>query len=198
MNPKTFIFIGNAGSGKGTQARFLQEYLKEKDSGTPILYIETGAGFREAIQSDTYTGKQARIINDTGGLQPSFLAVLMWSKILFEEFKGNEHLIFDGTPRSLSEAGMLDIALSFYKRDKPTVIFLNVSREWATKRLEGRSARTDDMSADRIAHRLSLYETNVLPAINYYCDNSQYSFLDINGEQKPDEVFKKIIENIIF
>lgn len=192
---QTVIFIGRSGAGKGVQSAHLQEHLKQKYPETPTLYIETGAYFRNFIKSDGYTWDRARDVNHAGGRQPDFLAVWVWGQVFIDKLHGNEHIVFDGTPRSLGEAKMLSTALPFYERKNPTVVFLNVSREWAEARLQGRG-RPDDLKPEVINKRLSWYEQDVVPAIDYYRENSDYKFLDINGEQTPAEVFADILKGL--
>ena len=113
---QTVIFIGRSGAGKGVQSANLQKFLKEKYPETPTLYIETGAHFREFVKNEGYTWERARAVNHAGGRQPEFLAVWVWAGLFIGELKGNEHIVFDGTPRSLGEAQMLSTALPFYER----------------------------------------------------------------------------------
>ena len=194
MQPKTFILIGRSGCGKGTQAKLLMDYIKSKDPSREIFYMETGARFREFIERQSFSGKNAKVINSVGGLQPEFLAVWMWSNMFVENLKGDENMVIDGTPRKLHEATVLDSAMDFYKREKPYVLYLNVSRKWSEARLMERH-RADDLPAD-VKKRLDWFETDVLPTINYYRDNPKYNFLDINGEGTIEETFKDIIQKI--
>ena len=192
---QTVIFIGRSGSGKGVQSGLLQEFLKKEDSETPILYIETGEHFRRHIKDSGYTWDLARRVNETGGRQPDFLAVWVWTHLFVEKMRGGEHLVFDGTPRSLGEAKMLSTALPFYERKDPVVVFLNVSREWAEERLRGRG-RPDDTNPEVVNRRLSWYEKDVVPAVEYYRENPAYLFLEINGEQTPAAVFDDIVKQL--
>src|SRR5689334_7971892 len=124
MVPQTFIFIGRSGCGKGTQAELLHKYLDENDKdGHLVFYLETGARFREFISRDNFTAKLAKKVSDSGARQPDFLAVLMWANIVAENFTNEEHLIIDGTPRSVAEATVLDSAVKFYNRQNPTVVY---------------------------------------------------------------------------
>ncbi len=189
---QTVIFIGRSGAGKGVQSGKLQEFLKQKYPEIPTLYIEMGNYFRNFIKNDSPTWDRARAINLAGGRQPSFLAVWVWSEIFIEKLTGNEHIVFDGTPRSLEEAKMLSTAFPFYGRENPAVIFLNVSREWAETRLRERG-RADDLNPDVVAKRLAFYEQDVVPAIDYYRTNKDYRFLEVNGEQTPQKVFEDIV-----
>jgi len=196
MFPQNFIFIGMSGCGKGTQAKLLGEYLKKVDPKREVFFLETGAEFRRFIQGEGYTQRLSKKIYDEGGSQPEFLSVYMWSHLIAENFKEDEHLIVDGTPRRFHEAGALDSAFDFYSREKPYFIFLNIGKEWATERLTGRG-RIDD-NHDDIKARLNWYETDVVPAINFYRNNPKYNFLEINGEQTIEKVHQDIWDKLPF
>lgn len=192
MNPQTFIFIGRSGCGKGTQAALLQQKLQQKDSNASIFYLETGERFREYIKSNTYSASISHKIMEEGGLQPEFLAVWNWSSLFVEKMNGNEHLILDGTPRKLDEAAVLDSAMRFYKREKPFVVFLDVSKEFSIARFKDRG-RADDKSLQAIEERMRWYEEYVVPAVRYYWQNDNYRLLHINGEQSIEAVHAEII-----
>lgn len=193
--PKVFIFIGRSGCGKGTQADLLSEYLSGKEEkACKTLHIETGALLREFVKGDSYTQDLCRKAMSEGRLMPESVMVALWEKYLEDNFTGTENIIFDGCPRKLHEAQLLDSALKFYNFVRPTVIFLNVSREWSEKRLIGR-ARKDDTS-EAIKKRLDWFETEVMATINYYKTNQDYNFLDINGEQSIDAVQNEILAKL--
>lgn len=194
MTPQTFIFFGPSGSGKGTQAKLLQEELKKKDPERKILYIETGQKFRELAEGDSFTAQKIREIIENGRLLPEFLPVWAFSDSLIQNFSGEEHLFIDGSPRRLGEAKALDSAIKFYGRENPTIVSIEVSDEWATKLLKGRG-RNDDTD-EKIEKRLAWYKENVMPAIDYFKNNSYYRFLSINGEQTIEEVHKEIMEKV--
>lgn len=196
VNPQTVIFIGRSGAGKGVQAKLLQSFLKDSTPNTPVLYLETGAYFRKYIKQDGFTWDRARDVNDKGARQPDFIAVWIWSQFLIENTKeGNHHLVFDGTPRSLNEAEMLSTALPFYDRKNPMVVFLDISSSCAEERLRLRG-RADDLDALSIGRRQEWFENDVAPAIDYYRNNSDYIFLEIDGEQTPEEVHQEIVKQI--
>jgi len=193
--PKTFMFIGRSGCGKGTQAAFLHDYIKKQDPKREILAIETGAKIRAFIANEKgYAAELSREIYDAGGLQPGFLTAWIWSSVLIKELSADTHLMFDGTPRRILEAHLLDSAFTFFKREKPHLIFLNVSREWARERLLARK-RIDDSKKD-IDARLAWYDTDVVPAIEFYRNNSDYHFHDINGEQAIEKVYADILKSL--
>lgn len=194
MNLYTFIFIGRSGCGKGTQVEFLQKKLKEKYPHDEIFYLETGERFRNFIKEDTYSSKLSRKVYESGDRQPSFLAIWMWSHLLVESFRGTEHLIVDGSPRAYGEALAMDTALKFYGR-KAYVVHLNVSRKWSEDRLLNRG-RVDDVDITKVKKRLDWFETDVMPAIEYFRTNPDYNFIDVNGEQSIEEVSAEMMQKI--
>ena len=193
MNAQTFIFIGKSVSGKGTQVALLMEYLKQNDT-RKIYNIETGKEFRNFINQPTFTAKLAKEILAQGLRQPDFLAINLWGKILMDNLEENEHVIGDGFPRSKLEAMVLDTAFKFYKRTKPVIVYMNVENSSVIDRLVKRG-RADDKE-DAIKNRLKFYADDVLPAIEYYRNNPDYTFLDINGEPTIEVIHKDLISKL--
>ena len=193
MNPQTYIFIGRSGCGKGTQAELLEKYLESK--GDRIFYLESGAKFRNFVSQSGYTAKLSNDIMKRGELQPAFLAIHIWSHLMIEQMDDSKHLIIDGTPRKLDEAQILDGALKFYGRVKPKIIYINVSDEWSIARLEGRG-RTDDKSLAEVRKRLAWFQTDVMPVLEFYKNNPDYDFFDINGEQTIKQVQQEILNKL--
>lgn len=193
MDLQTFIFIGRSGCGKGTQAILLREHFKKQSPKTDIFYLETGAKFREFINSKNYSSELSSKVYLSGDRQPDFLAIFIWSQVLIENLKGQEHLIIDGTPRSAHEAKILDTALLFYERKNPVVVYLNISKEAAEERLRARK-RIDDKDDRKNDKRLSWFETDVFPAIDFLKNNSRYHFLEVDGENSPEEIHEEIIK----
>lgn len=192
MSPQTYIFFGPSGSGKGKQAELLMEVLKQKDPERKIVYIETGKMFREFIVETSFSAQKAKKIYDRGGLLPEFMPVYLWAKRLIEDYSGNEHLFFDGTPRKIKEAEILDSTIKFYDILNPIVISLEVSDECVTGRMLKRG-RQDDNPED-IKNRLDFYKKDVMPAIEYFKNHPYYKFIAINGEQSIEDVHREIIQ----
>ena len=189
-----FILIGRSGSGKGTQAALLQGALEDKGLQN-VRHVTTGGGFREFIQSDGYIAKRAREINDTGGLQPEFLAVWNWANIFINSVTGNETIILDGAPRKPFEAGILHSAVTFLDYKNPTVIYLDVTESGSREHLAGRG-RPDDKIESDVTNRMNWFETEVLPTLDVYLNDPRYTVLHINGNQTIENVHKEIMEKI--
>jgi len=194
MQPQTFIFFGPSGCGKGTQAKLLQEYLENQNPEIKTLYVETGNKFREIATSETFTAKAIKKVMGVGGLLPEFLPIWVFADTLIKNFTGNEHLFFDGSPRRLEEAKVLDSTIKFYDRKNPIVISTEVSDEWAIKLMKGRG-RADD-NEEEMKKRLSWFKENVVPAIEYFKNDSYYKFITINGEQTIEEVHSELMQKL--
>lgn len=194
MRPQTFIVIGRSGSGKGTQVELLQKYMRENDPDGDHFHLYTGNEFRAFIQGEGYSSERSRELMDEGGLQPAFLAVLMWSQKFIKEYSGQKHIFIDGSPRTYPESLTLHSAFEFYKREKPTVIHVKVSKEEAVERLMSRGR--DDDNREAIEKRVSWFDTTVLPAIEYYIGREDYHYVEVDGEQSIEGVHESIIEQI--
>ncbi len=194
MNQQSFIFIGRSGCGKGTQTKLLMDHLKAVDSSREVFWVQSGEEFRRFIQGDSYTKKLAKKIYDRGELEPEFLAILMWSNFFAENFNGKDHVIIDGTPRELPEAGVLHSIFDFYNLTKPRVIYINVSEATASERLAKRG-RMDDTNGD-IKRRMHWFETEVIPTIDFYRNNPTYQFIEVEGgnEKTPLELHNEILK----
>ncbi len=194
MDKHTFLFAGRSGSGKGTQVKLLLDVMKEKYLNDNLFQYYSGDGFRKLIAGDGYTSDLAREVNTKGGLQPNFLAVWLWATAFVENLKGDEHIVTDGFPRARVEAEALDSALKFFKREKPTMIHINVSKDASRERLLAR--KREDDTEESVERRISWYETEVVPAVNFFKDNPDYNFIDINGEQSIEDVHKEIVTKL--
>ena len=194
MKPQSFIFIGRSGAGKGTQAELLMKSLKEKDPKRNSLYITTGGELRELAKMALRTGQVIKNVLENGGLMPSFIPIYIWTKVMSERYTGNEHLVFDGTPRKPMEAQALDDLFPFYGLGKPYIIYLDVDHEESTKRLSTRG-RYDD-SPEAIKQRFAWYESEVLPTIDYYRSNPNCIFLDVDGERSIEEIHADIVKRV--
>lgn len=195
MKPPVFIFMGISGSGKGTQSRMLQEYLKQKYPAIKTLYIGTGKELRTFVEERTnYTSKLIEEGLAQGNLMPDFMPVYLWTQALIQGYSGNEHVIFDGVTRHVAQAEILEHALQFYKIEKTYVFNVVVSPEEVKRRMLSRG-RNDDTN-DNIDERLQWHETKVVPAINYLRTLPNTIFVDVNGEQSPEAVHADIIQSL--
>ncbi|MEX0934998.1 MAG: nucleoside monophosphate kinase [Candidatus Paceibacterota bacterium] len=191
MDKKTILFFGSQGSGKGTQANLLKKYLEGHDSEHEVFLFDTGSALRGLMKEGGYTADLMRDSLNRGERQPVFLAAQTWSRALVDNYTGKEHIIMDGSPRTLLEAEVLDSAFRFYGID-PVVIYLHISEEVARERLLDRG-RADD-TPEGINRRLAWYKREVTPVIDFYKDSDHTRFVEVGGEKEIDEVQDAIVE----
>ena len=186
-----FLFLsilGKPGSGKGTQADFLETKF-------PFEHISTGALLRQRAKKNDFIAKRLREIMEMGGLVPTASVFQLWMPRL-EYLQKQKHfrgVVFDGSPRKLYEALMLDELLQLYKWDKNfKVIHLVISDKEALRRLLKRG-RSDDDKKD-VLYRLKVFRKEVLPVISHY--KKKKELIEINGEQSRAGVHKEIMRKL--
>lgn len=190
--PKTVIFIGPQGSGKGTQIDRLDKVLKEKDPTRRVVDIQTGRRFRAmAASGEGYTEKHIQETLNTGILQPLFLSTVLWGDAMRTHLDNECHLLIDGFPRIIDEAKVLESALNFYQRNPVDIINLNTPEEVVRERMVSR-AREDDTN-ESIEERLKWYREQTLPVVEYYRGRKDTSVHDIDGTATIDEVHSAIL-----
>jgi len=192
MNLQTIIFIGLSGSGKGTQIQELKSFLQKNDN-RGVFHLQAGDKLRSFINEKTYVSSLAKEVSEKGGLQPEFLSIWAWSDKMLYEMKENEHLLVDGAPRRIAETKILDSVFDFLGRENVHIIYLNVSKDWATEKMKKRG-RDDDKEMEDILTRLNWFDTEVVPVIDYYRAHKNYHFHEINGEQALEKVTADILK----
>ena len=178
------ILFGPPGAGKGTQSKYLVNKLNS-------FQISTGDILRDEIKNDTIIGKQ--IINDMneGKFVSDEIVNELIAKLIHDPEK-KDKLIFDGYPRSLSQAKNLDLLLVNSNQTINHIFFLNVNKDTIIKRIEKRKVlenRSDD-ELETILKRYDTYMETTRPVLDYYSKNP--NFHEIDGTQEIDEITKKI------
>ncbi len=110
------MLIGPPGSGKGTQARMLQE-----KHGFEV--IRTGTYLREMAAGSGPESAALRAIMDNGDLAPPPMVTRMIINKLAETLKKAGKVVFDGSPRTLYEAELLYEAIERMKVKNAYVIY---------------------------------------------------------------------------
>ena len=178
------ILFGPPGAGKGTQSKYLVNKLN-------AFQISTGDLLREEINKNSDIGKA--IINDMndGKFVSDEIVNRLIENLVFDPKKKNK-LIFDGYPRSLSQAKNLEALLKNSNQNIDLIIFLNVDKETILKRLEKRKLienRSDDENST-IVKRYETYMETTQPVLNFYSKNP--NFKEIDGSMEIDEITRKI------
>lgn len=190
--PKTVIFIGPQGSGKGTQIEKLDAVLRAKDPTRKVVDIQTGRRFRAmAASGEGYTEKHIQDTLNTGILQPLFLSTVLWGDAMRTHLDEESHLLIDGFPRIIDEAKVLESALTFYHRSPLHIINLDTPEEVVRQRMVGRAREDDTMES--IEERLKWYREQTLPVVEYYRSRPDTFVHDIDGTATIDEVHNSIL-----
>ena len=178
------ILFGPPGAGKGTQAK----YLVKKVQG---FQVSTGDMLRNEIKKKSEIGK--KIFNDMndGKFVSDEIVNSLIKNVVFDSKKRNK-LIFDGYPRSLSQAKNLDLLLTQSNQKVEFIFFLNVNKETIVKRIEKRKLEEDrsDDNVNTILKRYDKYMQTTKPVLDFYSKNS--NFREIDGTLEIDQITNKI------
>ena len=178
------ILFGPPGAGKGTQSKYLVNKLN-------AFQISTGDLLREEIKKNSDIGKAITNDMSNGKFISDDIVNKLIENLIFDPQKKNK-LIFDGYPRSLSQAKNLEALLKNSNQSIDLILFLNVDKETILKRLEKRKIienRSDD-DADTIVSRYEKYMETTRPVLNFYSENP--NFKEIDGSLEIEEITRKI------
>jgi adenylate kinase len=205
------IFLGPPGSGKGTQAKRLQESLK-------IPQLSTGDLLRAAVRDGTQLGLEAKKFMDEGHLVPDEVVIsLIVERMEADDCK--EGFILDGFPRSGPQAEALEKELEGRNKPIDLVINLEIDQGRLVERLVGRRVcpnghgewhirfnpprvdtkcdscgedlvhREDDQES-KIVTRLEAYGKNTEPLIVFYRERGILG--DVTAEGDMDDISRRI------
>lgn len=209
------LLMGPPGAGKGTQAANLVKEFK-------IAHISTGDMFRAAVKEGTELGKQAKACMDAGKLVSDDITIGIVRERLAKAdcAKG---FILDGFPRTVEQADALAGILKDMGIELTKVLDITAPKESLIERAVGRRVcrkcgaayhikfnpskkdgvcdecggetyqRADD-SEETMTNRLSVYDAQTKPLIDYYKKAGYY--VAINGSQAIDKVFKDVVDSL--
>ena len=178
------ILFGPPGAGKGTQSKYLVNRLKN-------FQVSTGDILREEIRINSDIGQQINNNMNEGKFVSDKIVNELIEKLIYDPQKKNK-LIFDGYPRSLSQAKYLDLLLEKSNQKIDHIFFLNVNKDTIIERIEKRKIlenRSDD-NTETILKRYDTYMETTRPVLDYYSKN--LNFHEINGTQEIDQITKEI------
>jgi adenylate kinase len=187
------VIFGAPGSGKGTQSKLIIEKYG-------LLHISTGEILRKEIENQTALGLVADEYISQGQLVPDQLIIDMLADIL-DKAPHSKGYIFDGFPRTISQAQALDAILRERNTSVIAVFSLSVEEDELMRRLLQRGeldGRLDD-NPETILKRLAVYKEQTEPLKEYY--KKKGKLFKIKGSESIEEVFESItgvIDHLVY
>ena len=183
------IFFGPPGAGKGTQAKIISEFLK-------LPHLSTGEILRKKIlEKDNLSMKLKEIMSSGKLVSDEILNVIVSSRLSNEASKG---FILDGYPRTLEQAKFLNNFLEKQSNKINYIFNIKINFEILKNRILKRSSEEsrDDDKIEVIETRYKEYTNSTEKVTNYYRDNLQDIFHEIDGSLQIEEISNKIIQII--
>ncbi|KAL6122017.1 hypothetical protein NUSPORA_00971 [Nucleospora cyclopteri] len=179
-----FAIMGLPASGKGTQAEILSKEFN-------LTHISTGDLIRELInmkKADEFTYNQQKtahckainLLNDYNPATGKYMSDTKMIEIL-KQFLPEDNYLLDGFPRTIQQVDAVDIDL---------VIFINVRKETALKRMLSRNQNRSDDNVRAFQRRLNEFQEKTQPVIDEFRKRGQ--LIEVDGERGFDLVYETI------
>ena len=180
------VLLGPPGSGKGTQATRLKEYLQ-------VPHISTGDLLRAEVAAGSPLGVQAKEVMARGDFVSDEILLGML-EARFARPDTAKGFILDGYPRNQVQADALGELLKKLGQPMDYAVQLEVPTDLLVQRIAGRAAAEgrDDDTPEVVRNRLDKYTSQTAPVIDYYRQHGQLTVVD--GVGSLDDVFNRLIE----
>jgi adenylate kinase len=210
---RAVIFLGPPGAGKGTQAKELSRKFSAP-------HLSTGDMLREHVAQGTSLGQRAQPIMSRGELVPDSIVLRMVAERI-ERRDCSHGFVFDGFPRTVTQAQWLGELLKQHGFKPPVVVHLVIDPAMLLRRITGRrmcrvggeiyniferppkvegrcdndGGELDQRPDDReeiVGPRLAAYEKQTAPLAAYYRRLGRLR--DIDASKTVDEVTRSILD----
>ena len=199
------VLLGAPGAGKGTAAG----YIADRSN---YLQLSTGDMLRNEIQLGTKIGKEAQALMEAGLLVSDEIILRLVEKKL-QEGKSGQQYMFDGFPRTVQQAVMLDEVMAASHAELIGVFYLEVDENIVVARLGGRRIckncravyhtennppnvvgvcdrcggelyQREDDNVETVMQRLHVYHEQTAELVNYYSDKGILVRVDASGSSE--------------
>lgn len=202
-----YIFLGTAGTGKGTQAKLLCDGKSKK-------HVSTGDLLRDAVKSQSELGLEVQSILESGQLVSDSIVNKLVSEFL--SLHKDASIILDGYPRTYEQALSLNDILSNSFLTISNVFYFHLSKAEAVKRIVGRrlctvtgrifhetlnpppidyphslKQRSDDSESNAVA-RYQVFMEQTKPLLDYYKNN----LVEIDASHSIEVVYNSLKSKI--
>lgn len=198
---RNIILLGAPGSGKGTQSEHLVKQFG-------FTHLSTGNIIRDNINQKTPSGLLCQQYSEQGKLVPDDLMIEMVEQHL-QTISGD--LIWDGFPRTITQAAKLDQLLQKLNSKIDHTLYFEIDERKLFDRIVGRLTcptcgrtyhrtafrpkvewvcdddqtplvqRKDD-SEEKIKIRLAAYQNDTAPLVQYYLNQQVLTIIDADME----------------
>ncbi len=194
QQPLNIILLGDPAAGKATHGRFLAKRYKmyDLDMGKELRALDRNLALRKKYKLDKTL--------DKGKLTPTdIVRELLHDRI----HKTPKHtgILFNGTPKMLGEAKLVNSWLKAEKRTRVLFVYLTIPLKETIKRMTGRktyfrgkfSKRPDDNNK-ALKNRLKYYQNNIRHVVKFF--KSQYPFIKISTMGSIMQARKRLIADL--
>ena len=178
--PRIVFVIGGPGCGKGTQCKRIVQNFKYQSFSTGDLLRQYVKDKKEGYEEIENQMKEGKLISST---------TLM--KVLKEYIvhSRNKKILVDGYPRNQENIDIWEKEMKDLVEVKGA-LYIEVSNEEMKKRLLGRNEGRADDNEETIAKRLTTFEKETKPIVEYF--EKQGNLIKIDGMKTVDEISKEI------
>lgn len=189
---KIVIFVmGRPGSGKDTQADFLEKRFN-------LLKIVTSELLQEKFKkapTEPAVQKEKEIFEKGVLNTPDWVVSVVKEKIaelMARDLEGRAGIIFSGSPRTLYEAeNLVPFLENIFGPENLKAVYLETTAEEAVKRILLRAARALDKDPEKLKVRMTEYEERTKPVLDYF--NQRNILLKVDGMPAQEIVFEDVL-----